>query len=48
MSNLRFALVGCGNIARKHAHAVHERLHDAELAAFVDRDVRRASRASAK
>jgi predicted dehydrogenase len=42
MSNLRFALVGCGNIARKHAHAVHERLHDAELAAFVDRDVRRA------
>ena len=42
MSKLRFALVGCGNIARKHAHAVHDTLQDAELAAFVDRDLSRA------
>ncbi len=42
MSNLRFALIGCGNIARKHAHAVHERLDGAELAAFVDPNLSRA------
>jgi UDP-N-acetyl-2-amino-2-deoxyglucuronate dehydrogenase len=42
MSNLRFALIGCGNIARKHAHAVHDRLDGAELAAFVDPNLTRA------
>ncbi len=42
MSTVRFALVGCGSIARKHAHALHNYLEDAELAAFVDRDVSRA------
>ena len=47
MSNLRFALVGCGNIAAKHAHAVH-RIEDAELAAFVDSNLARAQDLSTK
>src|SRR5262245_14364868 len=39
MSKLGFALVGCGMIARKHDHALHHYLEEAELGAFVDRDV---------
>ena len=46
MSKLRFALVGCGNIARKHAHALHDYLEDAEIGAFVDLDIARARRSS--
>ena len=42
MSKLRFALVGCGSIARKHAHALHHYLEDAEIGAFVDLDLGRA------
>ena len=42
MSKLRFALVGCGNIARKHAHVLQEYLDEAEIGAFVDVDVVRA------
>jgi predicted dehydrogenase len=49
MSKLRFALVGCGNIARKHAHAVHEYLvNEAEIGAFVDLNAARAREFSEK
>ena len=48
MSKVRFALLGCGNIARKHAHAVHEYLDDAEIGAFVDLNLARAQEFSAK
>ena len=41
MSNLRFGLIGCGNIASKHAQAV-QRIEDAELGAFVDPNLARA------
>lgn len=43
---VRFALVGCGNIARKHAHVVHEYLDEAEIGAVVDVDVSRARKFS--
>ena len=46
MGKLRFGLVGCGNIARKHAHAITEHLEDAEIAAFVDSDISRAQQFS--
>lgn len=42
MSKVRFALVGCGAIARKHAYALHHNLEEAEIGAFVDRDLARA------
>jgi UDP-N-acetyl-2-amino-2-deoxyglucuronate dehydrogenase len=48
MSKLRFALVGCGNIARKHAHVLRDYLDEAELGAFVDVDVARAREFSKK
>lgn len=48
MSKLQFALVGCGNIARKHAHALHTHLNEAEIAAFVDVDLTRARAFSEK
>jgi UDP-N-acetyl-2-amino-2-deoxyglucuronate dehydrogenase len=48
MSRLRFGLVGCGSIARKHAHALHEYLDQAEIGAFVDLDVARAQQLSQK
>jgi UDP-N-acetyl-2-amino-2-deoxyglucuronate dehydrogenase len=48
MSKLKFGLVGCGNIARKHAHVVHEYLEDAEIGAFVDLDRSRAQEFSKK
>ena len=48
MGKLRFALIGCGNIARKHAHAITEHLEDAEIGAFVDRDLARAEQFSAQ
>jgi predicted dehydrogenase len=48
MSSFRFALVGCGAIARKHAHAVHEYLDNATIGAFVDLDLARAQEMSAK
>lgn len=46
MGKLRFGLIGCGNIARKHAHAITEHLEDAEIAAFVDSDISRAQQFS--
>jgi UDP-N-acetyl-2-amino-2-deoxyglucuronate dehydrogenase len=42
MSKVRFALIGCGSIARKHAHALHHYIDEAEIGAFVDRDLARA------
>ena len=48
MSKLGFALVGCGAIARKHAHALHHYLDEAEIRAFVDRDLSRAREFSDK
>jgi predicted dehydrogenase len=44
----RFALVGCGSIAKKHAHVLREYLDDAEIGAFVDLDLSRAQAFSAK
>jgi predicted dehydrogenase len=48
MSKVRFALVGCGNIARKHAHALHDYLDQAEIGAVVDLDLARARQLGAK
>ena len=48
MSSLRFALVGCGNIARKHAHAIQNLLEDGSVGAFVDLNLNRAEEFSAK
>lgn len=48
MSQLGFALVGCGNIARKHAHALRHYLQEADIAAFVDIDLARAAAFSEK
>ena len=47
MGNLRFALVGCGAIARKHAQALRC-LEGAEIGAFVDLDIVRAREFSEK
>ena len=46
MSTLKFGLVGCGNIARKHAHVLTHYLEDAEIGAFVDLDPVRAEKFS--
>lgn len=48
MSKLRFALIGCGNIARKHAHVVHNYLDEGEIGAFIDTNPARAAEFSAK
>src|SRR5690348_6110764 len=48
MNKLRFALIGCGNIARKHAHVLGNYLDDAENGAFVDLDPCRAQAFSTK
>jgi len=48
MSKLRFALVGCGSIAKKHAHVLSHYLDDAEIGAFVDLNRARAEEFSAK
>ena len=48
MSKLRFALVGCGSIARKHAHVLHNYLDEAEIGAFVDLHEARACEFSRK
>jgi len=42
MAKLRFALVGCGRIARKHAHVLQHSLDEAEIGAFVDLNAARA------
>jgi len=48
MNTLKFALVGCGSIARKHAHALQHYVEGAEIGAFVDLDISRARDFSAK
>jgi predicted dehydrogenase len=48
MSKVRFALIGCGSIARKHAHALHHYIEEAEIGAFVDLDLARAQQFGAK
>lgn len=48
MNTTGFALVGCGQIARKHAYAVHNYLNTGELVAFVDRDRERAEKFGAE
>jgi UDP-N-acetyl-2-amino-2-deoxyglucuronate dehydrogenase len=48
MSKVRFALVGCGSIAKKHAHALHHYIDEAEIGAFVDCDLSRAQQFGAK
>jgi UDP-N-acetyl-2-amino-2-deoxyglucuronate dehydrogenase len=48
MAKLKFALIGCGNIARKHAHVLHGSLADAEIGAFVDLDAARAQKFSSE
>src|SRR5688572_4499624 len=48
MNKLRFALIGCGSIARKHAHVLHNYVEEAEIAAFVDLDETRANEFSQK
>lgn len=48
MDRMRFALVGCGSIARKHAVALHDYLEEAEIGAFVDPDLSRAGELSAR
>lgn len=47
-NTVRFALIGCGSIARKHAHALHDGLDEAGIAAFVDPDLTRAQAFAAK
>ncbi|MGH9200409.1 MAG: Gfo/Idh/MocA family oxidoreductase, partial [Vicinamibacterales bacterium] len=48
MCKLGFALIGCGSIARKHAHVLSEYLEEGRIAAFVDLDVSRAQGFSKK
>jgi UDP-N-acetyl-2-amino-2-deoxyglucuronate dehydrogenase len=42
MSKVRFGLIGCGAIAKKHAHSLHHYLDEAEIGAFVDLNLARA------
>jgi UDP-N-acetyl-2-amino-2-deoxyglucuronate dehydrogenase len=48
MSTLKFALIGCGAIARKHAHALQHSVRGAEIGAFVDLNPARAQEFSAR
>jgi UDP-N-acetyl-2-amino-2-deoxyglucuronate dehydrogenase len=48
MSKMRFALVGCGKIARKHAHVIHHYVDEAAIGGFVDLDIARAREFSEK
>ena len=36
MNTVNFALVGCGNIVKKHAHVIHNYLDNANIVAFCD------------
>lgn len=46
MSKFGFALIGCGKIARKHAHVVSHYLDKGRLVAFVDVDLNKAQKFS--
>ena len=48
MGNIRFALVGCGNIAKKHSQVIADYLDHAEIAAFCDIDGERAQQFGTK
>lgn len=39
---MRFAIVGCGNIAKKHIHVIENYLEYSKIACFCDRDADRA------
>jgi predicted dehydrogenase len=43
MEKIRFALVGCGNISKKHAQVIQNSLDEAELTAVCDRIPERAN-----
>ena len=42
MKKTKFALVGCGNIAKKHVHAINTYLEDAQITTCCDTDINRA------
>jgi UDP-N-acetyl-2-amino-2-deoxyglucuronate dehydrogenase len=48
MEKTKFALVGCGNIAKKHATVIQEHMEEAELTAVCDIDKDRAETYSKK
>jgi UDP-N-acetyl-2-amino-2-deoxyglucuronate dehydrogenase len=48
MTRLTFALIGCGNIARKHAHVLCSHVPGASIGAFVDPVPSRAEKFSAE
>jgi len=37
MKKMKFAFIGCGKIAKKHAHAIRNYLDDADIAGFCDK-----------
>ena len=41
-SKIKFALVGCGTIAKKHVHVINNYLDDAEIVGFCDKAIDRA------
>lgn len=44
MEKIRFALVGCGEIAKKHVHVIQNCLQNAEIAGFCDVMIEKAQR----
>jgi UDP-N-acetyl-2-amino-2-deoxyglucuronate dehydrogenase len=44
MKKTRFALVGCGEIAKKHVHAIQNLLENSEVAGFCDMDISKAKK----
>jgi UDP-N-acetyl-2-amino-2-deoxyglucuronate dehydrogenase len=42
MDKIKFALVGCGSIAKKHVYAIRNYVKDAEIVAFCDINLVRA------
>jgi predicted dehydrogenase len=44
MEKIKFALVGCGNIAKKHSHVISNFLGNAEIRCFCDKELSRAEK----
>jgi predicted dehydrogenase len=44
MEKIKFALVGCGNIAKKHSHVISNFLENAEIRCFCDKELSRAEK----
>jgi predicted dehydrogenase len=42
VNNVRFAIIGCGNIAKKHVHVIQNYLQGARIIGFCDREFDRA------